>query len=152
MKKNKKHLTREQRYQIEALLVAKKSQKEIALIIGKDPSVVSRELRRNSHTRGYSAPMAQMYVDERKERFKQKRKFTDPIRRKIIRELTGEQWSPQQIVGKARKEGEPTVSHERIYQFIRDDKTNGGVLYKNLRHRLKHRKRAVGGNKVIRLG
>ncbi|KAA6326391.1 hypothetical protein EZS27_024502, partial [termite gut metagenome] len=42
MKKNKKHLTREQRYQIEALLVAKKSQKEIALIIGKDPSVVSR--------------------------------------------------------------------------------------------------------------
>jgi IS30 family transposase len=76
MKKNKTHLTREQRYQIEALLVAKKSQKEIALIIGKDPSVVSRELRRNSHMRGYSARMAQMYVDERKERFKQKRKFT----------------------------------------------------------------------------
>ncbi|KAA6346049.1 hypothetical protein EZS27_006419 [termite gut metagenome] len=41
------------------------------------------------------------------------------------------------------------VSHERIYQFIRDDKTNGGVLYKNLRHRLKHRKRAIGGKKVV---
>ncbi|KAA6305039.1 hypothetical protein EZS27_043310, partial [termite gut metagenome] len=85
--KNKKHLTREQRYQIEALLVAKKFQKEIALIIGKAPSVVSRELKRNSHKRGYSARMAQMYVDERKERFKQKRKFTEPIKRKIIREL-----------------------------------------------------------------
>ncbi|KAA6331786.1 hypothetical protein EZS27_019637, partial [termite gut metagenome] len=33
--KNKKHLTPEQRYQIEALPVAKKSQKEIALIIWK---------------------------------------------------------------------------------------------------------------------
>ncbi|KAA6347605.1 hypothetical protein EZS27_004935 [termite gut metagenome] len=41
------------------------------------------------------------------------------------------------------------VSHERIYQFIREDKASGGVLYKNLRHRLKHRKRAVGSKKVV---
>ncbi|KAA6335557.1 hypothetical protein EZS27_016235 [termite gut metagenome] len=90
-----------------------------------------------------------MYVDERKERFRGNRRFTESIKRKIIKELTGEQWSPEQIVGKARKEGQPMVSHERIYQFIRDDKASGGVLYKNLRHRLKHRKRAVGGKKVI---
>ncbi|KAA6308933.1 hypothetical protein EZS27_039490, partial [termite gut metagenome] len=43
MKKNKKHLTREPRYQIDALLQAKKSQKEIADIIGKDKSVIRRE-------------------------------------------------------------------------------------------------------------
>ncbi|KAA6332942.1 hypothetical protein EZS27_018599 [termite gut metagenome] len=147
--KNKKHLTPDQRYQIEALLAAKKSQKEIASIIGKDPSVVSRELKRNNHKRGYSVRMAQMYADERKERFLDNRRFTESIKRKIIRELTEEQWSPQQIVGKARKEGQPMVSHERIYQFIREDKASGGVLYKNLRHRLKHRKRAVGGNKVV---
>jgi IS30 family transposase len=78
--------------------------------------------------------------------------LTEPIRGKIIRELTGEQWTPRQIVGKARKEGQPMVSHERIYELIRDDKANGGVLYKNLRHRLKHRKRAVGGKKGIILG
>jgi IS30 family transposase len=40
------------------------------------------------------------------------------------------------------------VSHERIYEFLREDKAKGGVLYKTLRHRLKHRKRAVGGKKV----
>ncbi|KAA6333990.1 hypothetical protein EZS27_017654 [termite gut metagenome] len=147
--KNKKHLTPEPRYQIEALLVAKKSQKEIALITGKDKSVISRELNRNSHKRGYSARMAQMYADERKERFRDKRRFTESINRKIIRELKKEQWSPRQIAGKARKEGEPVVSPERIYQFIREDKAGGGVLYKNLRHRLKHRKRAVGGKKVV---
>jgi hypothetical protein len=44
------------------------------------------------------------------------------------------------------------VSHERIYEFIREDKASRGVLYKNLRHRLKHRKRAVGGKKVVILG
>ncbi|KAA6332902.1 hypothetical protein EZS27_018633 [termite gut metagenome] len=81
--------------------------------------------------------------------FRSKRRFTEIIKRKIIRELTGEQWSPEQIVGKARKEGKPMVSHERIYQFIREDKASGGVLYKNLRHRLKHRKRAVGGKEVV---
>lgn len=38
------------------------------------------------------------------------------------------------------------VSHERIYQFIRHDKAQGGQLYKQLRHRhrLKHRKRPIG--------
>jgi IS30 family transposase len=57
-----------------------------------------------------------MYVDERKERFRDKYRFTESIKRKIIRELTETQWSPEQIVGKARKEEEPMVSHERIYE------------------------------------
>ena len=45
--KKKRHLTREQRYQISALLQAGHSQKEIAEVIGKDKSVISRELKRN---------------------------------------------------------------------------------------------------------
>lgn len=40
------------------------------------------------------------------------------------------------------------VSVERIYQYIRQDKKKGGELYKHLRHKLKHRKRPVNGNKV----
>ncbi|KAA6325725.1 hypothetical protein EZS27_025098, partial [termite gut metagenome] len=35
---------------------------------------------------------------------------------------------------------------------IREDKAQGGILYKHLRHRLKHRKRTVGGKKVVILG
>lgn len=42
------------------------------------------------------------------------------------------------------------VSHERIYQFIRDDKLNGGCIYKSLRHQLKHRKRPVGKHYPIK--
>jgi IS30 family transposase len=95
--KNKKQLTREQRYEIEVLLRAGKRQKEIAELVGKDKSVIGRELRRNSHKRGYSARLAQEYADERRERFRRKRSFTDSIRRKVVKELTEEQWSPGKI-------------------------------------------------------
>ena len=41
------------------------------------------------------------------------------------------------------------VSHERIYQYIRKDKGENGKLYKQLRHRLKHLKRPLGGKKIV---
>jgi IS30 family transposase len=59
--------------------------------------------------------------------------------------LTKEQWSPKQIVGFAKQNNIPMVSHERIYQFIRQDKKEGGLLWTHTRHKLKHRKRPVTG-------
>jgi IS30 family transposase len=147
--KNKKQLTREQRYETEVLLRAGKRQKETSEPVEKDQSVISRELKRNSHKRGYSARPAQEYADECRERYRFKRRFTESIRRKVVKELTQEQWSPEQIVGKAMRDGLPMVSHERICQFIREDKKKGGAFCKHLRHRLKHRKRPVGWKKVI---
>ncbi|MDR0693981.1 MAG: IS30 family transposase, partial [Prevotellaceae bacterium] len=147
--KTKKHLTQEQRYTIFRMLEAGCTRKNICIAIGKDKSVLSRELKRNSHKRGYSPHMAQQYANERKERFAKKRTFTESVKQKIIIELTEEQWAPEQIVGKAKRDGIPMVSHERIYQFIREDKRQGGTLYTHLRHRLKHRKRPVGGKKVV---
>ena len=43
------------------------------------------------------------------------------------------------------------VSTERIYQYIRLDKENGGTLYKHLRHQLKHRKRPVGATSKVKI-
>ena len=147
--KKKKHLTREQRYQIVALLQTGTKQKEIARIIGTSESTISRELKRNSSKRGYSARLAQEFANERKERFRIFRKFTPTVETHVRYQLECNQWSPEQIVGRSKKEGLPMVSHERIYQYIREDKKKGGVLYKNCRHRLKHRKRPVGGKKVV---
>ena len=62
--------------------------------------------------------------------------------------LKEEQWSPEQIVGYCLNNDIEMVSHERIYQYIREDKAIGGVLYQHLRHKLKHRKRAVGKDKT----
>jgi IS30 family transposase len=125
------------------------TKKAICIAIGKDKSVLSRELSRNSSKRGYSASLADEYAKERKERFRRQRKFTETVKNHVIKQLTEEQWSPEQIVGDAKKRGIDTVSHERIYQLIRADKRSGGSLWKHCRHRLKHRKRPVGGKKVI---
>lgn len=135
------HLTTEQRYEIAALLKAGIKQIKIAEIIGKDPSVICRELKRNSHSKGYSAKIAQQFSDERKERFSENRKFNNQIK-KTINEYLEKDWSPEQIVGYCKSHEIPMVSTERIYQFIRQDKRDGGLLYQHTRHKLKHRKRS----------
>jgi len=143
------HLTGEQRYTIARMLQAGSAKKNICTAIGKDKSVLSRELKRNSSKRGYSPGLANEYANERKERFRRCRTFTDEVKEHVIKCLTEEQWSPEQIVGDAKRRGIAMVSHERIYQFIKEDKRSGGSLWKHCRHRLKHRKRPVGGKKVI---
>lgn len=147
--KKKNHLTLGQRCEIAALLRAGHSQKEIAARIGKDKSAISREIRRNSGSRGYTAPHAQMLADERKERFRAPRRFTDSVRRRVESGIR-EDLSPEQIVGGAAREGVPMVSVERIYRHVRADKSAGGDLYRHTRHKLKHRARPVGGGIPIR--
>jgi IS30 family transposase len=119
------------------------TQKMIATAIGKDKSVVSRELKRNANSKGkYSFQYAQDIANLRKERMKQPRKLHPKLKKQII-ELIEQNWSPQQINGRLRLENKPFVSHETIYKIIRDYKAEGGTLYKHTRHRLKHRKRTV---------
>ena len=48
---------------------------------------------------------------------------------------------------KGEQEGK-YVSHETIYKMIRGDNANGGTLYKNCRHHLKHRRRPVGDDRI----
>ena len=121
------------------------SKKSIAETIGKDKSVVSREIKRNSDEKGkYRFTYAQEQADLRKERLSQPRKFTGEVRNRIERYMRKYQWSPEQIAGYCRRKGYAMVSVERIYQYIRQDKANGGDLYTHCRFKLKHRKRPVG--------
>lgn len=53
---NQKHLTFEQRVEIEKGLVENKSFAEIARIIGKDPSTISKEVRLHAHTKERPCP------------------------------------------------------------------------------------------------
>ena len=58
--------------------------------------------------------------------------FTNEIR-DFVTKWFKEDYSPEQIVGKAKVEEFDCVSVERIYQFIWKDKKQGGTLYKHLR-------------------
>ncbi|WP_027851791.1 helix-turn-helix domain-containing protein, partial [Marinospirillum insulare] len=70
-------LTREQRYQISALLDNNLTQTEIAKTLGVHKSTISRELKRNTGKRGYRPKQAQLLSDERVKQ-RSKNRFIEP--------------------------------------------------------------------------
>ena len=123
----------------------KKTQAEIARAIGVSQATVSKELKRNSCSNGhYSPKMPQMFADDAKQRSHKPRKLDADMKAFIVEKIGKFQWSPEQIKGYCDANGIGMVSVKWIYRLIRDDKKNGGTLYKHCRHGLKHRKRCVG--------
>lgn len=144
-----KQLTSEQRYAIYLGLQSGISKTKIAESIGVNPSTIYREINRNMNkSGGYSWRLAQEMADERKERLPGNKSTPEWIKQKVIRYIRKD-WSPKQISGYLNKHEKISISHETIYKWIREDKKNGGTLYKHCRHRLKHRKRPVGSAKNI---
>jgi len=135
----------EQRYTIECMLKQKQSKSTIASTIGKSETSIYRELKRNCRPRGsYNAKYAQILADERKKEGHLKKHFTPKMQKYIRGKITREQWSPEQIAGRCKQEGIEMVSPERIYQFIWQDKVDGGLLYKHLRNAEKKYKKRYG--------
>ena len=111
-------------------------------------STVYRELKRNSRPRGsYEAYYANNLSEIRKERFAKNRKFTSQMMGLINQKLENQQWSPEQINGYCIQKNIPMVSHERIYQYIYQDKENGGKLFEHLRTGKKKYKKRYGKHK-----
>ena len=131
-----RHLTLEQRYEISVMCKNGASQKEIAEAVKKDKSTISRELKRNKDARNgeYRAPLAQFKCERRHKEKPKKVHFTTEIKQ-YIDEWINEEYSPEQIVGRAFLQGFKCVSVERIYQYIWVDKKHGGKLYKKLRRK-----------------
>jgi IS30 family transposase len=132
-------LTREQRYQIYALMKAGLSQTAIARIIGVHKSTISREMRRNRGLRGYRPKQAQRFAEIRRAKAVTAR--ISPETWNLVEHLLREDWSPEQISGWLAKEYRIRVSHESIYQFILKNKQQGGNLHLHLRCKRQRRKR-----------
>ena len=131
-------LTQEQRYQIYALKKTGHSETEIADVIGVHKATVSRELRRNRGGHGYRPQQAQELAMER--RPKAVPRIT-PETWTAVEKLLRQDWSPEQISGRLKKEQKVCVSHEWIYQHVLADQRAGGDLYKHLRGQKQRRKR-----------
>ena len=135
-------LTREQRYQIKALLDMGHSQSQIATVVGVHKSTISREIRRNRGKRGYRPKQA-----HEKALFRRRGKSKPRISSKtweIVEERIREEWSPEQISGRLEKYG-IFISHEWIYQHIYADKRAGGNLWTHLRRKTKKYRKRKGG-------
>ena len=97
----------------------------IAARLGRSPSTVSRELRRNvrPHDRGvYDGDLAHARARERARRPRRGRLIEDPRLRAVIQGKLELEWSPEQIAAhlRAAYPGSPRwhVCHETIYQAL----------------------------------
>jgi Transposase and inactivated derivatives, IS30 family len=132
------HLTQTERYQISVLKRAGHTQKEIAGLLGRSTSTISRELARNLGRRGYRPIQAQKMSDVRAQGSRNARKIAPEVWAAVIERLKA-QHSPEQIAAFL------PVSHEAIYQYIYADKWQGGHLHRELRCQKKRRKRYGSG-------
>jgi len=155
MTKKYLQLSCEQRYQIEVLLKADKTQKEIADLLGVDKSTISRELSRNIAPRGFGAKQYYAANAQRKTilRHKTKRKhirFTDQMKQQARDWLHIDKLSPELISVRGQQLMGDFVSHETLYEWIweckrsnrREDRQDK-LLYKTLRHGKHRRKRGA---------
>ncbi len=132
-------LTREERYQISALKTAGHNQIDIAKVIGRHKSTISRELARNSGLRGYRPKQANSLAESRRPAKSIPRISSESWSR--IELLLREDWSPEQVSRWLRNEEGIFVSPEWIYQYILQDKQSGGDLHSHLRCQKQRKKR-----------
>lgn len=118
-----RYLAHEERELIADLLRAEQSIRAIARELGRSPSTISREIKRNSHRRlGYQPHGAQRTATTARARPKPSKLAAEgPLRRSVVAMLKL-YWSPEQISHALIKDfpddPEMRVSHETIYQAL----------------------------------
>ena len=147
---NYTRISREERVYIQIYRKENKSINWIAKKLGRSPSTISRELKRNSwkaFTTVYNALAAQNQADERQRNSHRKTPILEkyPELARYVEDMIKEGHSPEIIAGRINKMGlfETTISHETIYNYIY---TNKKELIKYLRW-YNHKQRKKRGKK-----
>ena len=104
-----KHLSQPQRHQIYAFMKAGHDQTQIAKLLDRHKSTISRELIRNTGSRGYRPKQACEFSAERAQNSRNA-PTVEPWVREEACSLVRMQWSPEQIPARL------PISHETIYQ------------------------------------
>ena len=120
--RSKRCLSLAEREEISRGLVAGRSLRAIATQLGRAPSSISREVRRNGERRRYRATVAEAAAWGRAQRPKPCKLVTNPALARIVEQLLVKLWSPEQIAGwlKYKYPGNERfqVSHETIYKSL----------------------------------
>jgi len=116
-------LSQDERIEIADLRRAGMSLRQIAAGLGRAPSAISRELRRNAAAGGDYRPFeAHRQATARRARSRPRRIETSRELRQLVGELLAQRWSPQQISRhlRLRFPGQPRMRlcHESIYQAV----------------------------------
>ena len=135
-------LTLAEREEISRGIVADRSVRSMARMLGRSASTVSREIHRNGGYDVYRATLADEWAWARAQRPKRCKLACYPRLRRVVANKLRLDWSPQQIAGwlKRTYPGDEShyVSHETIYRslFIQAR----GVLRKELQQQLRSKR------------
>lgn len=144
-----KHFSFFDRNEIQFGLQNGQSCRKIARTLGRSPSSVSREIRRNGLDKeSYRALNAQKKCRARQKNASRKHKLEHLPLRDYVKAKVEEKWSPEQIEATLELEhpddARMRISHETIYQYVYADKRQGGELHSHLRQGHKQRRKRSG--------
>lgn len=135
------HLTIKERESLMLFREKGKSIREIARELGRAPSTISRELRRNEEV--YRASTAQMRYHEVRRRCRRHRILqTRELHTLVYFLLSRLYWSPEQISHRLALEGSWSISTSTIYRALET-----GELQNTLRYYLRIKYKKLGKNK-----
>jgi IS30 family transposase len=152
-------LTMEDREDISRGLAKGLENKDIAFSVGRDESVVSREITRHGGREAYRAWKADAAARESRSRPKERKIDAEPeLHGRVAGDLR-KGWSPEQIAGRLRYEhhrgetGMP-VSHEAIYTWIyahpKGELARAGIVLRTGREQRKPRgRKKTPGAKIV---
>lgn len=142
MNSSYRHLTLLERESIMIMRSQGKKITEIALLIGRSPSTVSRELKRHSLPE-YRASLAQQRYHQHRQKCRAVAKLKQAIYRELIYDkILENQWSPEQLSERLKLEkGELSISYSTIYRAFSSGWFDMGERKagRKLRHRGKTR-------------
>lgn len=139
------------REKLEYLLRTKQSLRAIARVMGRDHSVLVRELKRNAdgNRKRYRADIAQTAFEKRRHKQHKGKLDKYPELKECVLAGLKNEWSPGVIAGKLKLGGvKQTISHESIYHYIyeKDGRFEGWHKYlrqaQPKRHKLHSRKKS----------
>jgi IS30 family transposase len=139
-----RQITFDERYTLGVLRQLGYHAAAIARALGRHRSTIGRELHRNSREDGgYRPAFAHGRAGARRSRSRRNQRFS-PADVHLVRTFLEQQWSPEQVAGYLRRQGQLRISHETIYRHIWADKRQGGTLYTHLRGARKQRRKRYG--------
>jgi len=136
------HLKQEERNEIAILLKKGYSVRDIALALGRNPSSVSREIKRNSVKRKYIPRKAKhkAYVRRKYSKYQGMKIRENQCIENYVEQKLKLSWSPESIAGRMKSDLGISVHHTVIYKYLYGQ--YGQHLCKYLRYkRYKKRKR-----------
>jgi IS30 family transposase len=152
------NLTFFEREKLQWLFKSKQSLRNIAKVMQRDVSVISREVQRNSSGRKkYRADVAQRLWEKRRHTKHAGKLEKHPELRIYVEEYLKEDWSPEQIAGELKKYPPKelvglSISHESIYYWVYEKSEKYRMLHKHLRtHRKKRYKHGKRKSKKVNI-